>query len=153
MGHPGYPTDLLEGCSSALMLFCAGFYGNSDCIHVTRAGLTDVVAVDTDKNKINAMRGLYPQPWKFVTDDVYEFIPDNIGHRRYDLVSADPATSDSDRMFTLLPDLCALADRLVILGVMADTLASKPLVPPGDWGHTRTIPRNSVSAKWLVLQR
>jgi hypothetical protein len=135
--QPGpFPAEALDSCKSALLLFCAGFYGRNDAIHLARAGVADVTGVDRDAERLAVMRALYPSTWSFVEADVFAWHPD----RRFDLVIADPQTSDWERMYNTLPIVSGWAHKMVVLGT-STAIADQ---------HERRLDRSSSSA-WVVL--
>jgi hypothetical protein len=142
-----YPTDILGDCESALVLFGAAFLGVNDAIHVAAAGLADVTVVDTDPEKLDAMRVLYPRTWELVPADAFDFVE----HRRaagarYDVVSADPFTNLMPRCRAELSSLCTLARHAVVLGIEHGL----PFDPPPGW-RSRRIERSEL-ADWIVLE-
>lgn len=142
-----YPTELLVGCESALVLFGAAFLGINDAIHVAAAGIADVTVVDVDAARLATMRSLYPAGWEFVESDAFDFAGrQSAAHARYDLVSADPWTDLMPRCRDLLPTLVSLARRAVVLGVEP----ALSLEAPAGWDGRR-IERSALS-DWLVLE-
>jgi hypothetical protein len=160
-----FPTDLLRGLDSALLVFCAGFLGANDGIHVHDAGIPNVVGIDNNPDMCDTMRALYPA-WDIRTDDVYSWLAHVDNERRqgrhrdrYDIVIVDCQTSQSELTHRLIRHYTALAKRTVVTGVMPDTIRQhnlgslrSPYLPPG-WALTRLTRRNAAGAHWLVAQR
>jgi hypothetical protein len=145
-----FPSDVLESCDSALMLFCAGFYGRNDCIWLQEAGLLDVVGIDLDAGKLDVMRELYPEDWRFVCVDA--FVAAHVFKAgAYDLVCVDAfAGEHADRALQMLDEWTRIARRSVVL-----TAIGKPEhdVPSG-W-TSRFVHRSDHEGGcyWLVLER
>jgi len=130
-----YPTDLLTGCETALVLFAAAFGGRQDAAFIADAGLA-ATCVDQDGDRLLEMAINYPAGWEFVHRDVYEFVREET--RRWDVVSADPWTTQFDRCADLLPTLCRLARRAVILGTGPGTI----LGAADGWRETSRVHRS-----------
>ncbi len=142
-----YPTDLLAGCDSALLLFGAAFLGINDAIHFAAAGLAEVTVVDIDAERLDAMRALYPRSWELVAADAFDFVQRrHAAGERYDIVSADPTTPLMPRCRDELPILCALARRAVVLGIEPGL----EFDPPQGW-RSRRVGRSKL-ADWMVLE-
>lgn len=145
-----YPTRLLHGCETALILFAAGFYGRQDGIFIADAGLT-ATCVDLDGGLLNGMRVVYPAGWEFVEADVYEFSrrPTTAG-RRWDIVSIDCPSNEFDRCAGLVHVWCSFATKAVVLGTASDT----EVRPPARW-RVRAKRRRSDFAGgtyWTILE-
>ena len=141
-----YPTDVLAGYESVLVLFGAAFLGVNDVIHLAAAGLADVTVVDLDAEKLDAMRVLYPRTWKFVSADAFDFVDRQCASgARYDVVTADPFTDLMPRCRAELPALCALARHVVVVGIEHGL----PFDPPRGWRSQRI--ERSELADWIVL--
>lgn len=147
--HPHYPTDVLQDCQSALLLFGAGFYGANDGIRFHDAGVERVVCVDTDAERLAVMQRLYPESWAFVTADVWEYL-DGCADR-FDVISADPPTNLSDRTLRSLPHLCKLARRAVVVGTTFSAWRKTLVAIPGYWQRTGVLARND-EVCWLVWE-
>ena len=157
-----FPTDLLPGMETALLLFCAGFWGKNDGIFVFEAGVARVTGIDMDAERIAQMRVLYPiENWHLFVNDVYQWTEATLmhdDHRTWDVVILDPALTQMGRCHEAIPDWCSLAARTVIMGTDQDTVdgynlqaLSSPFVPDG-WEITRVTRRNEI-AHWVVLQK
>lgn len=144
-----YPAHLLEGCESALLLFCAGFLGENDGDVVAAAGIGDVTGIDHNAGRIAEMREKYPA-WTLVEGDAFEFALDQfeIPLMNFDLVSVDPDSGLDERVRAWLPAWCALARRVVVLGTVSD----EPLDPPDGWEAEPPVRRNA-RARWLPYTR
>lgn len=142
-----YPTDVLEGCESALVLFAAAFYGRQDCAAIATAGLT-ATCVDHDHEKLGAMVLAYPEGWEYVHGDAYRYA--QATRRRWDVVSLDPFTNQMQTCANLLPWWCGLANRAVVLGTGVGT----EVVAPTGWRVTDRTRRSGFAGGtfWTVLQ-
>lgn len=154
--HPVYPADLLPGLRSALMLFCAGFYGANDCVHVADAGVPHVTAVDVDRERVDVMRRIYSPGWWFVVKDVYEYASwAEANEMTWDLVALDPPVAESSAAAPALL-WTPLAERLVVHGMMRADVDARRLavgaMPVDDWQVTRILDRND-RACWVVYER
>jgi len=129
-------------------LFAAGFLGQNDAIHMWRDGMR-VTCVDRDQDRLEEMRGLYPDDWLFLPGDAWASAADwRAQDARWDVVSVDNFTGEIEpRVLDSLPLWCSLARRLVTV-----TLGngSGYVVPDGWRGRTM---RRSPIASWLVLTR
>lgn len=144
-----YPTEILAGRDSALVLFGAAFLGVNDVIHMANAGISYVTVVDIDIGKLGTMRTLYRDDWEFVAADALAFAETQ--HQtgaHYDVVSVDPFTNLMPRCRTHLPTFCALARHSVVLGIERDL----PFDSPGGW-RGRRFERSDDLADWIVLER
>ena len=146
-----YPTEALQGLETALMGFCAAFLGRQDCAWVEEARLT-ATCVDTNADRLDQMRELYPEEWSFVCDDVYRYAQSlyAFGYQ-FDLVSLDPPTNQFELCDYRLPLWCSLARRVVVLGV-----GSRPkLAYPEGWRLTDIVQRSNFrgGVYWAVLER
>jgi hypothetical protein len=163
-----FPTDLLSGVETALLLFCAGFHGRNDGIIVWDAGIRDVVGIDHDEERIEQMRRLYPS-WRFFTHDVYTWLDEHVSMLDTDeglascfipweIVVIDEQMNQSDHCLTLLPMFCRLASKAVVLGVMEPTIRREKLWAltsphtPSGWEITRLTQRSSGGAYWLTAE-
>lgn len=140
-----YPTEALNGCEDALVLFAAGFLGEQDCVWIEQAGIR-ATCVDTDADLVAEMRRLYPASWRFVVADAYYYASET--PRQWDLVSVDcPSGTAMERCAALAPLWCKLARRAVVLG----TAPGSVLVAPGGWAVSRTVSRSPI-ADWTLLE-
>jgi hypothetical protein len=154
-----FPTDLLPEQRTALLLFCAGFYGRNDGIHVWDAGIRQVIGVDSDELKLQVMANLYPG-WLFIGADVYAWA-DGARARALlsDIVIVDCQVNQSERCYELIPDWCSLANNVVVLGTQPETIQAHGLqtlrseLTPEGWHITRLTKRNDAGSHWLTLQR
>ncbi len=143
-----YPSSVLEGCETALVLFAAGFYGRQDCVAIEEAGLR-ATCVDTDHEKLGAMTMAYPAGWEFVHGDAYEYA--RLTERTWDVVSLDPFTNQMQECATRLPLWCALARRAVVLGSDGRT----SFIVPNGWTVAGEYPRSAFNGGtyWTVIER
>lgn len=140
-----YPTDKLQGCETALLLFGAGFLGMNDAIHVADAGMHGTV-VDTDREMLERMLPLYPADWVFVEGDAWWFA-EHIG-ASFDVVSVDCFTGDAElKAHQTIGRWCSMASRLV---TMTKTRSTPPV---SVLGWESSLMRRSGRADWLVLER
>lgn len=145
-----YPADMLRSNRTGLCLFAAAYLGHNDAIHMARKEMV-VTCVDTNRERLSEMAGLYPDDWQFVAADAWEFAEQ--AHRdglMWDFVSVDTFTGDAtDRSMETLDLWCSLARRAVT--------ATIALVGGAGWEAPRgwrvsLFPRSSRAA-WLVLRR
>jgi len=145
-----YPADLLEDCSTGLVLFAAAYLGHNDAIHFARKQLT-TVCVDTDARKLMDMQALYPSYWRFVRADAWTFA-EQAAERgdSWDAVSVDTYTGDAtDRSLQTLGLWCAIANQVVTATITTDVT---PGPAPTGWRVSGVHPRSD-RASWLVLTR
>lgn len=142
-----YPTHLLAGCDTALIAFCAGFFGRQDGIFIVDAGL-NATCIDSDADFLRRMERLYPADWEFVDDDAYEYAAHT--DRQWDVVSVDCPTGHFQRCADLVQTWCRAATRAVVLGTGHDTALS----PPEGWCVTETLHRSDYRGGvfWSVLE-
>lgn len=144
-----FPTSLVVGCESALVLFAAGFLGHNDAIHFAEAGIPDVTLVDNNAPRLEEMRSLYRDvSWEWVAGDAWEVAgaARAVG-RLWDAVTVDTFTGDAEaRSLAGLELWTSLASRFVAVGASLD---AEYRVPDG-WSAD-LIPRSS-HVQWLVLQ-
>jgi hypothetical protein len=140
-----YPTEILERCDSALILFAAAFLGEQDAAWIEEAGLL-ATCVDNDAARLAEMETLYPESWRFVVADVYEYANSEVFIR--DLVSVDCPSDQFDRAAQHLNLFCTLARVAVVLG----TAPGQRVTAPDGWRRTRTVRRSPI-ANWTVLER
>lgn len=151
-GH-SYPLESLVGCETALMLYAAGFYGRQDCIFVADAGLR-ATCVDLDAERLETMKQLYPDSWEFVTMDALAYACTwRAAHRKWDVVSVDPPSSQFDVVANRLEWLCDVARYSVIIGTGLGL--EHQLSIPNGWALKETIRRSDYlgGVFWSVLER
>lgn len=143
-----YPTHLLEGCETGLVLFAAAFNGHNDAIHFAEAGLK-TFCVDVDGERLSKMAALYPEDWQWAVDDAWKFADDAYAlGETWDAVSVDTFTGEAmDRSLDTLGLWCSLARKVVTATVTAGELYR---VPKG-W-KSELYPRSG-DVYWLVLTR
>lgn len=144
-----YPTHLLEGCESGLVLFAAAFLGHNDAIHFAEAGIA-TTCVDVDEARLGEMEDVYPDEWEFRSADAWRFAEAAwLVEERWDAVSCDTWTGDlMYRSLGSLETWCALARKLVTVTITDDV--EKVDVPEG-W--TSSLYPRSDHVSWLVLTR
>ncbi len=145
-----YPSDALDGLTSAFMGFCAAFLGRQDCVPVADAGL-DAVCVDIDEPRLDEMRPLYPVGWQFVHADVFNYAEMRYAQgARWDVVSLDPPTNLFQEVADEAELWTNLARRAVILGTGNWTV----LEEPAGWEVTGIIRRSHFrgGAYWTILK-
>lgn len=142
-----YPTEILDGYSTALVLFAAGFYGRQDAIHIADAGLT-ATCVDTNAENLVRMRWIYPDGWTFLALDAYEFAWGAAqAGQTWDVVSVDCPTGAFQDCAEMIDVWGALADHAVVLG----TAPRASVTPPTGFRHVNAVRRSSV-AEWAVFE-
>lgn len=144
-----YPTHLLEGCETGLVLFAAAFLGHNDAIHMAEAGM-DVMCVDIDRERLLEMEMLYPARWSFSSADAWDYA--NLWSRKgwqWDAVSVDTFTGDAmRRSLDSLELWCSLARRLVTVTITDDVLEVEKVE-----GWTMSLYPRSDHVAWLVLTK
>lgn len=143
-----YPTDLLERCDTALILFAAGFHGAQDAVWIADAGL-GATCVDHDAAKLGEMVLAYPVGWEYVPKDVWLYA--GMTNRTWDLVSIDCPSGAFDVCAEQLDRWCALANRAVVLGCGQNTDVN----PPEGWKITDVRKRSEFAGGvyWAVIER
>lgn len=144
-----FPQNLLSYCDSALMLFCAGFYGANDCIWVQHHGIRRVRGIDVDDDKLRVMRKLYPPNWWFSHADVFESIPSML--KKYDLVVADPSINLVQRLLKRVRCLTDLSEKFVVVTIQGTVEYDWTL--PSDWYIRGYHLRNQAGTCWMILER
>lgn len=147
-----YPGDVLRGCETALVLFCARWFGRQDAYWIAEAGLR-AVCVDLDGERIAEMKRIYPKNWGFATGDAWAIMAPfarNPHAQRWDVVSLDPFTNLMDLCSETLPLWCSLARKAVILGTGHQTAVHTP----EGWQVTDVRKRSDYAGGvyWTVLE-
>lgn len=148
--HAGvFPTDLLAGNETALLLFAGGFHGENDGIHFADAGIA-ATCVDILPDGLEVMRGIYPDSWEFVQADAFAFA--SLTDRRWDSVCVDSPTVLFERVEGALEAFSALARRLLIVGVGWAQVGR--ISAPVGWQVVRRIRRSGYRGGvfWLVME-
>lgn len=142
-----YPSDLLDGCESGLLLFAGGFHGRNDGIWFADAGMW-ATCVDIRPGGLEAMEAVYPDDWEYVVEDVFQFAEQAFA--KWDVVSVDPFTGMFDRCAELAHVWCRLATRAVVLGCGHETAVSAP----EGWRITRMVQRSQFRGGvfWAVME-
>lgn len=143
-----YPSAVLDGCESALVMFAAAFLGAQDAVWIADAGLT-ATCVDTDLEKVAEMAPAYPTDWEYVVGDAFDYATRT--KRRWDVVSVDCPSNLFERCAEFLPVWCLLARRAVVLGCGRGT----EIVAPDGWQVTDRLHRSNFrgGVYWAVLER
>lgn len=145
----GYPVDLLRRGDTALVLFAARWLGKQDAAWCADAGMRGT-CVDIDGDKLDEMRGVYPDGWLFEMDDAFAYAEDAAAHRRaWDVVSLDPFTGMFDDVLDRMDLWCQVAHKFVIVGHGR----RKPECPDG-WAKERLVERSAFrgGVYWTVLR-
>jgi hypothetical protein len=143
-----YPTHVLEGCETGLVLFAAGFLGHNDAIHFAQAGIK-AICVDIAEERLEEMRALYPDTWRFFIGDAWDVARDiqAEGHQ-VDIVSCDTWKGDlMRRSLESLPLWCSLAKR----AMTATLTEGAPYAVPDGWRDS--LYERAYGVYWLVLER
>lgn len=136
-----FPLEALEGCFSALLLFCAGAQlGAYDGIRVREAGLRDVTAVDKNGAQLKRMRALYPREWTFKEADAWEFSEQ--AERQWDFVSVDPPTDLAGDVAMAIDLWAGLAAHSLIVGANAE------ITSPQDFSSLELRKRSEFEGGW-----
>lgn len=149
MAARAYPTEILEGRRTGLVLFAAAFLGHNDAIHFADAGL-ETTCVDVDGERLEEMRALYrDESWRWIERDAWDFAREAAEDGElYDVVSADTFTGAAmERSLSDLETWTTIARYAVT--VTATRQATFRL--PKHW-RMRAVER-SPNAYWLVLER
>ncbi len=152
-----YPTDVLAGCETGLLLFGAGLLGANDGAHFRAAGIESAV-VDDDRDALALMAKEYPKDWLFFGADATvwaEQFRAEGGHA--DAVSVDPPLGQREKALEHLPLWLAIARKALTLTVRnpAPSLADLMAIVGGtaaqasDW-RCSFFERNS-RVSWLVM--
>lgn len=143
-----YPTYLLENAQTGLCLFSAAFMGHNDVIHFALENV-HTTCVDIDDEKLQLMAGLYPEEWKFVCRDAWEFAKAHAQKGdRWDVVSVDTFRGNAtERSLSDLGVWCAIADQAVV----ATLEEGQTYETPDGW--TAQLFRRNSEVFWLVLTR
>jgi len=124
---PGsFPIEVLEGSTTALLLFGAGFLGANDGIFVHDAGLSAVTVVDTDPVKIDEMRPIFPN-WSFERREARTYAYQDASPA--DVVIVDPWTQAMNWVMNETPLWHSLATRYLVIGVSVPWFNDQ-LLPP-----------------------
>ncbi len=144
--HP-YPTWALKGCETALIVFAAEFAGMNDAAWIVEAGLR-ATCVDINAEKLEAMRGWYPDDWEYVCNDAYAFAACADG--KWDVVSLDPFTNHFQACADNIAAWCRLARRAVIIGTGTDTIIQSPV----GWQQVDCVKRTDYQGGvfWTTLE-
>lgn len=145
-----YPTHLLEGCETGLVLFAAAFLGHNDAIHFAEAGL-ETTCVDLDAERLQrAMEPLYPAEWLFFPMDAWNYAECACREGvSWDVVSCDTWTGDlMHRSLDSLDLWCSLARKAVTVTL---TVGATYTLPEG-WVDSELYER-APGVYWLVLTR
>lgn len=151
-----FPTSLLDGCESALLLFASGRMGAADGYWLQEAGIDDVWCVDHDPATLVPFAAAYPAEWRYLEADAFAFFPDRV----FDLVSVDAPSQFAPHLLTWLPRWCGFASRFVTATVFRHCFIGEPsldeLEPaPDGWRYRDLIHRSEFrgGVYWLVMER
>jgi hypothetical protein len=143
-----YPTRILEGAETGLVLFAAAFLGHNDAIHFAEAGMK-ATCVDVDESRLREMHALYPENWAFRLMDAWEYAETYPVREAYDVVSCDTWTGDlMRRSLDSLELWCSLARKAVTVTLTTGA----PYTLPEGWVDTELYER-AHGVYWLVLER
>lgn len=142
-----YPTEVLDGAESGLLLFAAGFFGKQDGVFFAEAGIP-CVAVDYRRHDLSQMAAMYPSDWVFVEGDVYGLL-DSGDLPAADVVSIDCPSGHFQICAELIDAWCDLARRAVVLGVGKTT----EIFPPRGWRNVEKRRRSSYAGGtyWAIV--
>ena len=141
-----YPSDLLNGCDTGLLLFGAGFYGRNDGIHFHDAGLFMTV-VDTDSVKVQDMHEMYGAG-AWIIEDVFEYMRHVGIHEYWDVVSVDCPMNLIPRCYGHADQFAASANKLLTITCSAHTDPSGRHIPGWEWRGLRPRTEQSAWATW-----
>lgn len=143
-----YPTYLLEHAETGLCLFSAAFRGYNDVVHFALEEV-QTTCVDIDAPKLEEMSELYPEDWRFVCRDAWEFAEKHAAlGETWDVVSVDTFRGNAtERSLASLDLWCSLANTAVV----ATLEEGQEYEAPEGW-RVHTLRRNP-TVLWLVLTR
>lgn len=151
--NTAYPSDLLSGCQTGLLLFGAGFYGRNDGIHFYDAAI-DATVVDSDSVKVQDMYGIYVvgdrslERWDWIITDAFEYMR-NVGiHEYWDVVSVDCPMNLIPRCYGHADQFAASANKLLTITCSAHTDPSGKRIPGWEWRGLRPRTEQSAWATW-----
>lgn len=140
-GEKVFPRWALEGCSTAICFFCAGFLGANVESFVQAAGIR-AIGVDNDAEMVERMRPLYPD-FDLVIADAYEHLDALVLQgAKFDLVTVDPPLGQMTRCFDRRHKFKSLARDYLVLGI------DHALVPMARCDGARVEPRVVSQASW-----
>lgn len=151
-----FPVELLRPSDTAMCLFVAAFGGAQDLRYVRDAGVVDAICIDTDGEKLAAMKPDYPASYVFHRGDAYQMVL-RMARRDYrrwpDVVTADPWSGDADVMMrTVLLPLTMIARRALILGCgnaeRAETIRALRIL-----GYQPRVIDRTGLACWIVVEK
>lgn len=147
-----YPSELLEGCETGLVLFAAAYLGHNDAIHFAEAEL-QTTCVDVDGERLAAMRALYPDDWTFLAEDAWTYAERRaVDGFQYDAVSVDTFTGEAEaRSMKSLELWTSLARKVVTVTVTAEHVTRHGIALPEGWGMSLRL--RAPGVYWLVLTR
>jgi hypothetical protein len=130
-----FPTEFVHQNQRTVCFNCARFFGRNEVIHLHEVGASRVTLVDTDEQRLEEMRLLYPENWDYVaTADYGDFLQHAATRgERYGLAVADPPwrNKGDDFAWLYLPTIMRLcstyittywADMFETLGCQMDDL-------------------------------
>lgn len=143
-----YPTYLLENAQTGVCLFSAAFMGHNEAIHFALEEV-QTTCVDIDSVKLEEMADLYPEEWRFVCRDAWEFAEAAaLREEKWDVVGVDTFRGNAtERSLADLGVWCEIANAAVI----ATLEEGQTYDVPEGWTATH-FQRNS-EVYWLVLTR
>ena len=164
-GH--FPTKFLQPGMTVLCLFCARFFGRSDVIHVHDAGAAHATLVDTDSQRLEEMRLIYPSHWSYIADDYAAYLDRAAAiAEKFDVVIADPWAAGpmaSDVAWNWLMQIMSMSALFITgyytpmfeeLGIEPDDLASLSKTLSDQTGRACSVLQvttRNPAAYWVVI--
>lgn len=152
-----YPTRILEGCESGLLLFASGRGGQTD--GWAFSDLSPVVAVDWDHGTLERLKKAAPSHWDFILEDAFEFA--QTYGSQFDVVSVDAPSHFAPTLIEHIPLWLSIAGKAATITVYRHCFAGQPslqapeLEAPNGWRFTDLIKRSEFRGGiyWLVAER
>ena len=126
-----FPSKYLEGAQSAVCLFGATTNGRTDLIHLYDSGFRNVVVVDGNKAKLDAVTLAFPDGWSYENLQGLEYCGRRLRQEGpADIVIADGSRRTVDSLWeNQLPVILAITRKWLIARVSANYLAEYEFTP------------------------
>jgi hypothetical protein len=138
-------------------LFGAGFYGANDAIHMLYEGMLDVTVVDSDKEKMHEMAGIYPGAWYWHIADLTTWLPNMVQHKyqsKWDVISVDAPMGMFPWVLSNFDTIALLANKYLVITMSTQLSLIEQFPKNKDWTVTAVINRSlSALTELIVLER